>query len=298
MRHFADQLLEAVEQKRTPACVGFDPVLEHLPKALLDSCGDDPSAAFRAFGEALIEVVAPLVAVIKINIAFFEVYGGGGVDAYFDLVKAARSAGLLVIGDVKRGDIGHTSAAYAKAHLAGPNAPHAITINPYFGVDGVQPFLDVAKAEGRGLFVLVHTSNPSAAEVQHLPTDGGTVANRVARLVHGWGVTLRGASGASSVGAVVAPAEVSQAKALRSLMPDAVFLVPGFGAQGRSVQQVAACFRADGRGAIVNSSRGVMFAYNEARYRDTCGGNWRAAIEAACRQFIDDLKAIRPAGTR
>ncbi len=194
--HFADRVLDAVREKQVPACIGFDPLVDRLPRDLLrdagvrltDSGGVAPGVsvgavmeAVLAFGRALLEVAARHVPVIKINIAFFEPYHVEGVRAYLTLVRQARDAGLIVIGDVKRADIGHTSAQYALAHLkddehAGVVAPDAITVNPYFGIDGIRPFIDVARDTGRGVFVLVQTSNPSAAEVQGIGLpDGSTV---------------------------------------------------------------------------------------------------------------------------
>lgn len=287
--HFADRLTEAIRQRGTPACVGFDPVFERLPAELR---GDPASAAsaFVSFGRQVFERVAPLVGVVKINIAFFEPYRGPGVDAYFELVRIARQLGLMVIGDVKRGDIGHSSAAYAAAHLDG-DAADAVTVHSYLGRDGVLPFIESAGAAGKGVFVLVHTSNASAGEVQHVRlAEGELLASRMARLVDEWGRApeLIGKCGYGCVGAVVAPDDVSLARKLRSDMPRSIFLVPGFGAQGREVEQVAACFKPDGSGAIVNASRSVIYAFDPAGR----GGVWAGEIEAACRKFVNDLKAI------
>ena len=301
--HFADRLADALKARQTPACVGFDPVYERLPEALRSAIGSNPSpvqtaAAISAFGKRVFERVAPLVAVVKINIGFFEPLRAAGVDAYYELVESARRLGLIVIGDVKRGDIGHTSAAYAEAHLADGEsvAPDAVTISGYLGIDGVSPFLDIARAHGKGVFVLVHTSNPSAGQVQHLQTPDGTeVAEHLAAHVNDWAHTdgLMGASGFSSVGAVVAPGDVERARRLRQRMPDSIFLVPGFGAQGRSVEQVAACFKDDGTGAIVNASRSVLYAYEDQRLRDQCGGDWASCVERGCIEFVDALRAVR-----
>jgi orotidine-5'-phosphate decarboxylase len=303
MNHFADRLIQARSRKGTPACVGFDPQFEHIPEQIRARHGQDACKAILAHGRGVLEIVAPLVPVVKINIGFFEPFRGAGVDAYFELVRAARELGLLVIGDVKRGDIGHTSTCYANAHLAGRDAPDAVTVNAYFGIDGVKPFLDVARKEGRGVFVLVHTSNPSAGRVQHLQVSGAgsvadssvadsSVADSVADMVNEWAHAegMVGVSGVSAVGAVVAPDEVERARSLRKRMPDSVFLVPGFGAQGRSVEQVAACFHPDGGGALVNSSRGVIFAHQEEKYRQSCGGSWERCVEQACKDFVAALR--------
>ncbi len=297
--NFADRLLEAIKTKGTAACVGFDPVLSKLPESIRSCFVDEPVGAIRSYGMRLLEVVSSLVPVVKLNIAFFEVYRGAGVDLYCELVEYARSLGLLVIGDVKRGDIGHTSTAYAMALLSdragvGPTAD-AVTLNGYFGIDGIKPFAEVAAAEGKGLFVLVHTSNASAGEMQHLCLqDGTTVTEQVGRLVHSWGegAGLMGASGFSSIGAVVAPGDVERARLLRDVMPNSIFLVPGFGAQGRSVAQVAACFRPDGTGAVVNSSRGVIYAYESEEYVEQLANGWEACVDRACRDFVAALRDV------
>ncbi len=294
---FGDRLAAAIARKGTPACVGIDPVFEHLPPRLQTRFAHDQAAGLRLYCRRVLDVVAEHVAVVKINIAFFEVYRGVGVDVYFDIVDAAHRAGLLVIGDVKRGDIGHTSTAYARAHLADGKSPSpdAITLNGYFGVDGVKPFLDVARAESKGIFVLVHTSNASADQLQHVGlSDGGDVAEHMAALVNEWAHTdgMMGDAGLSAVGAVVAPGDVERARRLRTLMPELVFLVPGFGAQGRSVEQVAACFKADGSGAIVNSSRGITFAYERAEYAPSQDDDWDDAIGRACADFVTALKQV------
>lgn len=310
MRHFADRLLAAIERTVAPVCVGLDPVWEKLPEEIRagveGSTRGNPenrAAGLMAFCLDVIQCVAPLVPAVKINIAFFEPYHAPGLLAYREVVKAAHEAGLIVIGDVKRADIGNTSQQYAVAHLSargeghGFVQPDAITINPYFGTDGVLPFMETARDEGRGVYILAQTSNPSAGEVQGLElADGRTVREAVAELIGGWAGAegMIGASGYSSVGAVVSPTDVNAARRLRVLMPMSLFLVPGFGAQGRTAEEVSACFNSDGRGAIVASSRGVIFAYQEPAHRSSHGDDWRACIAAACRAFIDDVRRHCP----
>ncbi len=310
MRHFADRLLAAIGRTAAPVCVGLDPVWEKLPEeiraGLAGGAGEhaeNRAAALMTFCLEVIQRVAPLVPAVKVNIAFFEPYHAPGLLAYREVVKAAHQAGLVVIGDVKRADIGNTSQQYAIAHLSargeghGFVQPDAITINPYFGTDGVLPFMETARDEGRGVFILAQTSNPSAGEVQGLElADGRTVREAVAELIGRWAEAegLIGTSGYSSVGAVVSPADVNAARRLRVLMPRSIFLVPGFGAQGRTAEEVSACFNPDGRGAIVASSRGVIFAFAEQAYRSSHGDDWRACIVAACRTFIDDVRRHCP----
>ncbi len=315
--HFGDRLVQAVREKGTAGCVGFDPVLTKLPLAILQeyglrlgddglpTCLTDVAAAVRAieiYGAALIEIVAKHVPVIKINIAYFEVFYEAGIAAYHRLVKLARDAGLLVIGDVKRSDIGHTAAQYAQAQMRGmvgeanTNAtPDAITVNPYFGSDGIDPFVEVSRDTGRGLFVLVQTSNPSAEQFQGLTfADGDTVCQKMAKLVDGWAnqEELIGASGFSTIGAVVSPRDLPSTEYIRSLMPRSIFLVPGFGAQGRSVDEVVRCFKDDGTGAIVAASRSVMYAYANDAYAGAHGDDWKSCIDHACRDFAGQIKSV------
>jgi orotidine-5'-phosphate decarboxylase len=291
--NFADRLIEAIQRTRAPVCVGLDPVYERLPAAVREK-HVAPCPAILEFGRGIIEAVADLVPALKINSAFFECHHACGIQTYDTLVREARLRGLLVIGDIKRADVGHSTDMYARAHLGGVkpessqdgDLPDAVTVNPYLGVDGVQPFMEAARANGRGLFVLVQTSNPSAKEVQQLKlADGGTVAERVASLVALWGAAegLVGQCGYSAIGAVVAPQEVELTRRLRVAMPQSVFLVPGFGAQGKTAREVALCFKKDGTGAIINASRSVIYAHDDAQY---AGQDWKSAVAAACREFV------------
>jgi orotidine-5'-phosphate decarboxylase len=205
---------------------------------------------------------------------------------------------MMVIGDIKRADIGHSAARYAEAHLGGQaNLPaaDAVTVNPYFGVDGVRPFLDIARREGRGVFVLVQTSNESAAEVQGLTfPDGLSLCQKIGERVRGWAEhpELMGRCGYSCVGAVVSPRDLPSTERIRTMMPNCLFLVPGFGAQGRTAEEVAKCFRPDGYGALVTASRSVIFAHREARYRDRWGDDWRSCVRQACEDFIAEVRKV------
>ena len=291
--HFADRLLEAIARKGSPVCVGLDPALEHLPAELApptDATAQQKVAAVRAFCQGVLEAVAPVAPAVKPQIAFFEQLGPGGYALYFEMVALARRLGLMVIGDVKRGDIGSTAAAYAAAHLAGADAPDAVTVNGYFGADGIEPFIKVAAATGRGLFVLVRTSNPSAGALQDFADAtgrklyelaAGQLANQADR------PDLIGASGYSCVGAVVGATWPDQARRLRQLMPRQLFLVPGYGAQGASAADCAAAFMPDGAGAIVNSSRAVLTAH---RRKDLAGMDWRAAVRQGAVELAADIR--------
>lgn len=321
MKPFADRLCESIKARNAPVCVGLDPLLERLPMAIQQSI--DPAAvrdevesaslitqsqsgdrygggkALYEFGAGVIDAVAELVPAIKINIAFFEPFGMAGIGAYKSLVALARSAGMLVIGDVKRADIGHTSAQYAKATLAGSgmSVADSVTVNPYFGWDGVGPFIEAAEKEGRGVFVLVQTSNESASQVQGLLLQSGvTVCQEVAKLVQGWAVAPGrvGKCGFSCVGAVVSPRDLESTVFIRTLMPNCIFLVPGFGAQGRTADEVARCFKPDGTGAIVAASRSVIFAYNEPKFQSR-QADWKQCIRDACVEFIDAVRSVAKA---
>ena len=296
MDHFADRLTAAIREKDAPVCVGLDPLIERLPGAVREAHRDEPWTAILVYGREVIRAVAPFAAAIKINIAFFERYRAEGIRVYHQLVGEAREAGLLVIGDVKRADIGHSSTQYAVAHLgdAGAVMPDAVTVNPYFGYDAIGPFVDAARNTGRGLFVLVQTSNESASQVQGLTlADGSTVCQNVAQLVQSWAgaAGLVGTCGYSCVGAVVSPRDLESTERIRALMPSCLFLVPGFGAQGRTANEVVKCFKPDGTGAIVTASRSVIYAYEDAKYRATAY-NWQRCIAEACREFVAAVREV------
>jgi orotidine-5'-phosphate decarboxylase len=293
--NFADRLLAALHAKGTPLCVGIDPVYESIPTAITGhrelNDAEDLEAGVDAileFCTKLLKVVAPHVGVVKINSAFFEQYYAYGVEAFWAVVAEAKAHGLVVINDAKRGDIGNTSERYARGTLSDPafgsmeevEGPDAVTVAPYMGEDSVGPFIKIAKEEGKGVFVLVRTSNPGAAAIQDaLLQDGTPVYQHVGRLVDRWGAELAGDSGWSSVGAVVGATNPEQLTALRAMMPRTIFLVPGYGAQGGSAKDVARAFK-DGKGAIINSSRGIIFAHKDPKYAGLQGG-WEKAVEQA-----------------
>jgi len=311
-RQFADRLLQAIAEKGTPVVVALDPVYGQLPEELREHPAfndeHDVQAALGAileFCRRVIRLTAPLVPAIKINSACFERYFGEGVDAYFQVVEEARGHGLLVIGDVKRGDVGHTAELYAAGHLAAVefvdmeerNMPDAVTLSGYLGLDGVKPFLDIAATQGKGVFVLVRTSNPSAAGIQDARlADGRKVHETLAELVAQWAADARlvGEGGYSSLGAVTATRDPSDAANLRRLMPQSILLVPGYGAQGGRAEDFVPYFAPDGRGALVAAGRSLIFAYQQPKYVEMCGGRWEQCVEQACRDTIADLAGVLP----
>lgn len=304
MRDYATRLHEAVLCKGNAVCVGLDPRWDQLPRVFRVEAGSTPPAAaqqaeaFRAFCCQVIDVVASLVPVVKPQAAFFEELGPAGCAALADVIRYARAAGLIVICDAKRGDIGSTAEAYARGYLAGddPNAAawgaDALTVNPYMGVDTLQPFVDVAVERGAGVYVLVRTSNPGSGTFQDRRTQGETLYQGVAAIVESLAKQTADGRDFGPIGAVVGATWPEELVELRAAMPHAPFLVPGYGSQGGTSADVAAAFRADGLGAIVNSSRGILFAHRRepyaARFPDA---DWQQAVLAATHDMIADLQA-------
>jgi orotidine-5'-phosphate decarboxylase len=294
---FVDRLTAAVREKRTAAVVGLDPVLERLPDDLRPSgTGLEPAAqALEAFGRGVIDAVAPHVPAVKINSGFFETLYEAGVGVFYRLVAHAHERGLLVIGDVKRGDIGSTAKLYARGHLASPayadvdpaRIPDAVTLAGYLGENAIRPFVDVARETGRGLYVLVRPSDPGADRIHEFGGDE-KLYQHLATLVREWGqaAELRGDCGLSCVGAVVAPKDAASTAALRGSLPYTPFLVPGFGAQGATAENCRPCFLPDGSGAVVNASRSVIYGFDAAE------GDWQAAVAKACQRFARQIAPL------
>jgi orotidine-5'-phosphate decarboxylase len=286
--HFSDRLAESVERKQSQLVVGLDPVLELLPDELL---GQAPADALLSFCCGIVDAVAPFAVAVKPQSAFFEAHGSEGVRACEQACAYARAAGLLVIADAKRGDIGSTARAYAAAFVEprgdAPPLADAMTVNPYLGRDALEPFLDAARHEGAGIFCLVKTSNPGGADVQDVVlTDGRRLWEHVAGLVRELGDELIGDRGLSSVGAVVGatfPHEVARA---RELLPRAPFLLPGIGAQGGNPAELAAAFSGGPGSALVSASRSVIYAYR------TAGGDWRAAAAAQAERLAGEAWSV------
>jgi len=274
-----DVLLERIDALRNPTVVGLDPTLEMIPAYLREekfaALGKTPEAVaemFLAFNQAIMEAVQGIVPAVKPQIAFYERYGLPGLAAYEKTCALAQKMGFVVIGDIKRGDIGSTAAAYA-AHIGGTEiaGEHMdlwhedyVTVNPYLGVDGIKPFVDECNRHNKGIFVLVKTSNPSSAQLQDLIVDGKPVYLHMAALVEEWGKDAMGEKGYSRVGAVIGATHREQGAAARAAMPHTFFLVPGYGAQGGTAEDIRGFFDADGRGCIVNSSRGIIAAWKKS----------------------------------
>lgn len=312
METFPDRLIAAIERKGCPLAVGIDPQLDLMPSTLVQryvaQYGQSHQAgalAVRDFTLRLLDAIAPHVPAVKVQVAFYEMLGLPGMQVFAETLLEARQRGLVVIADVKRGDIESTAKAYATAYLGnsspgGSIAPgfevDAITVNPYFGVDGILPFLDAAKAHGKGLFILVRTSNPSAGDLQDLSIDGTPVYERLAALVQQWGHGTEGRRPYDIVGAVVGATYPAEAARLRGLMPRTYFLVLGYGTQGARAQDVQVCFNPDGYGALVSSSRAITYAYRREAYRALGEENFAQAATAAVRAMQQELAAVlRPA---
>jgi orotidine-5'-phosphate decarboxylase len=298
-------MLDAIEEKQAPLCIGLDPMYERLPKQIREIASSEPrglgeqAAGAREFCQSVIDIVADQVPCVKLQSACFERCGPSGMRAYFEVADYAHESGLVVIGDVKRADIGSTAEAYAVAQLeevyVGQGADEravtvdAVTVNPYFGIDGVQPFINLAKEGGQGVFVVVRTTNPSAKDFQDFKdTDGLRVFERIAERVNDWAnqAGCVGDSGYSLVGAVAAATYPEDTARLRAMMPNSLLLVPGVGAQGGSIDDATRAFHDDGWGGIVTVSRSVIYAWErpEPAFRELGEVNWEDAIELAVRE--------------
>jgi len=279
-----DQLIEKIEKTGAPIVVGLDPNLCFIPKHIKEEAfecyGRTPKAvaeAFYRFNKEIIDEIYDIVPAVKPQIAMYEQYGYQGIEAYIKTIDYAKQKGLMVIGDIKRSDIASTAEAYANGHIGEieiEGSRHtvfnhdAITLNPYLGVDSIEPYIENCRKLDKGLFILVRTSNPNSGEFQNLDVGGEKLCERVGRSVHQWGALVIGKRGYSEIGAVVGATHPEDAKTLRKIMPNNFFLVPGYGAQGARAEDLKDYFNKDGLGAIVNSSRGIIAAYKDERYKN------------------------------
>lgn len=298
------KLISKIEKTHAPIVVGLDPMLNYIPKQIQEKAFKEYGETLKGAGEAIwqynkeiIDHVYDLIPAVKPQIAMYEQFGIEGLIAFKKTVDYCKEKDLVVIGDVKRGDIGSTSAAYAVGHLgkvqvgsqkfAGFDEDFA-TVNPYLGTDGIKPFIDVCKEEKKGIFVLVKTSNPSSGEFQDQLVNGRPLYELVGEKVAAWGADCMGDS-YSYVGAVVGATYPEQGKVLRKVMPKAFILVPGYGAQGGKGADLVHFFNEDGLGAIINSSRGIIAAYQQEKYAQFGEQNYADASRAAVLDMREDI---------
>lgn len=299
-----NKLISNIRKTNAPIVVGLDPMLnyipEHIQKKAFAEFGETLEGAAEAiwqYNKGIVDATCDLIPAVKPQIAMYEQFGIPGLIAYKKTVEYCKAKDLVVIGDIKRGDIGSTSAAYAVGHLgqvqvgskkyAGFDEDFA-TVNPYLGSDGVKPFMDVCKEEKKGIFVLAKTSNPSSGEFQDRVIDGRPLYELVGEKVAQWGDELMG-DGYSYVGAVVGATYPEMGKVLRKIMPKTFILVPGYGAQGGKGADLVHFFNEDGLGAIVNSSRGIIAAYKQEKYKEFGAENYADASRAAVKDMIADI---------
>jgi len=301
------QLIQKIQKTKAPICIGLDPMLGYIPEHILKKSfgefGETLEGAADAiwqFNKEIIDHTYDLVPSVKPQIAMYEQFGIEGLKVYVKTVEYCHSKGLLVIGDAKRGDIGSTSAAYATAHIGSVKVGSSVckafntdflTVNPYLGTDGVKPFVDVCKAEDKGLFVLVKTSNPSSGEFQDQKIDGRPLYELVADKVMEWGADCMDGD-YSNVGAVVGATYPEMSGILRKLMPHTYFLVPGYGAQGGTAADLKPCFNEDGLGAVVNSSRGIIAAYKQDKYAKFGPEHFTEASRQAVADMAADINSV------
>ena len=301
------QLIQKIQKTKAPICVGLDPMLGYIPNHIVQRAfkdfGETMEGAAEAvwqFNKEIIDNTYDLIPSVKPQIAMYEQFGIEGLKIYARTIEYCQNKGLLVIGDVKRGDIGSTSAAYAVGHLGkvqvGSKSYYGFdedfaTVNPYLGSDGINPFLDVCKEEKKGIFVLVKTSNPSSGEFQDQKIDGKPLYELVGEKVAQWGEECMGDT-YSYVGCVVGATYPEMGKVLRKIMPKTYILVPGYGAQGGTAKDLAPYFNSDGLGAIVNSSRGIIAAYKKDTYAKYGEANYADASRQAVVDMIEDINSV------
>ncbi len=301
-----DQLVEKIKKTGAPVVVGLDPMLSYVPSKIkqkaFDACGETLAGAAEAiwqFNKEIVDAIYDLIPAVKPQIAMYEQFGVPGLTAFKKTVDYCKTKGLIVIGDVKRGDIGSTSAAYAAGHIGRvtvgsqtytPFDEDFATVNPYLGSDGINPFLSACREEDKGIFVLVKTSNPSSGEFQDQLVDGRPLYELVGEQVARWGEDMIGESSYSDVGAVVGATYPETGRVLRKIMPKSYILVPGYGAQGGRGKDLVPFFNEDGLGAIVNSSRGIIAAYQQDAYADYGEEGFGEASRAAVKAMIADIR--------
>ncbi len=293
-----DKLIEKIIEMQNPTCVGLDTSFDYLPDELKNGVSDFEGAAeaICEFNMNIIDKIYDIVPSVKVQIAYYEMYGYAGLQAFEHTVNYARGRGMTVIADCKRNDIGSTAGCYSKAYLGETDVngkklrafkADMLTVNGYLGTDGIKPFIDDIKAHDKSIFVLVKTSNPSSGELQNLKLENGKfIYEQMGELVEKWGEETVGKYGYSDVGAVVGATHPEEAARLREQLKHTFFLIPGYGAQGGSAEMLKVCFDKNGLGGVVNSSRGILCAYKNERYD---GLNYADAARAACVDMQKDL---------
>lgn len=298
---FSDRLMAAIRKAGSACVVGLDPRIEQMPAFLKaarsGATRESARAMIRGFHELVLDAIAGLAPAVKLQLAFFEQYGAAGIQAFEDTIRAARERGLLVIADGKRNDVASTAEAYAAAFLGESCVlgekwrafdVDAMTVTPYLGRDSLAPFAEACAKYGKGLFIVLKTSNPGSRDYQDLPLQatGRPLSEGIAADIHEFGQTLVGECSYSSIGAVVGATFPEDARRLRALMPQAVILVTGYGAQGASARGAAACFHPDGRGAIVSSSRGITYSFGR---EDVTRGQFVHAVRENLLRMMDEI---------
>ena len=293
-----DQLIEQIIDLQNPTCVGLDTLFDYLPDNMKEGVTTFEGAAERIFdfNKKLVDTVRDIVPSVKVQIAYYEMYGTAGMKAFEETLKYAKEKGLVVIADAKRNDIGSTASCYAKTFLGEtavngvsqrPFPSDYVTVNGYLGTDGIAPFVEQCQQKDKGIFVLVKTSNPSSGELQNLVLENGKpVYEYMGGLVEKWGESTIGKYGYSAVGAVVGATHPTEAARLREVLPHTFFLIPGYGAQGGNAEMLKSCFGKNGLGGVVNNSRGILCAYKKL------GGTYYEAARAACITMQKDLSSV------
>ena len=293
-----DKLIDGIIAMQNPTCVGLDTLFDYLPDDMRAGAKtfDDVAERVLEFNKKIIDSVYDIVPSVKVQIAYYEMYGVAGMKAYYETLKYAAEKGLVVIADAKRNDIGSTASCYAKAFLGETQVNDEIikafpsdyvTVNGYLGSDGIVPFVEQCEKYDKGIFVLVKTSNPSGAEIQNMILDNGMpMYEYVGGLVEKWGESTIGQYGYSAVGAVVGATHPTEAARLRAVLPHTFFLIPGYGAQGGNAEMLKSCFGANGLGGVVNNSRGILCAYKKN------GGTYYDAAREACVAMQKDLSSV------
>jgi orotidine-5'-phosphate decarboxylase len=302
MEIFADRLVAAIRRKSSPCVVGLDPRIDLMPKFIKAGRGANARATVCSiisdFHEVVLDAVADLIPAVKPQLAFYEQYGLGGLDGFEKTVNAARERGLLVVNDGKRNDISSTAEAYANAFLSDTAFySDAITVTPYLGRDSLEPFVQACGLHGKGLFVVLKTSNPGSRDFQDQPLEatGRPLYETIARMIKEMGKNLIGQSGYSSIGAVIGATFPEDGRRLRTLMPHALILVPGYGEQGGSAESAAACFHGSGLGAVVSSSRHITYAHSDG---DISRSAFAQLVRDRTRRMVDEIVKASHRGLR